>query len=94
MLAVGLMLMEKRVLWHKAKTALLIMHYTTASAWIFALLLMMIFLLALYPTSFVIGLGFIGVPILIILQVYIALAAKDESVHTFSDEKWYEDREK
>ena len=69
------------------------MHYKTISAWIFAILVLMVFLMALYPSPFVIGLGFIGLPVLLLVQAIVVLRAKDESKHGFTDEKWYEDKE-
>ncbi|MCO6488535.1 MAG: hypothetical protein J5I98_08975 [Phaeodactylibacter sp.] len=69
------------------------MHYKTATAWIFVILMMMIFLLFIYPSPFIIGLGAIGLPVMILVQAVVVLRAKDESRHGFSDEKWYEDRE-
>ena len=70
------------------------MHYTTATAWIFVILMLMVFFMILYPSPFVIGLGIIGLPVMILAQAIIVLRAKDESKHNFSDEKWYEDRDK
>ena len=69
------------------------MHYTTATAWIFLILMLMVFFMILYPSPFVIGLGIIGLPVMILAQAIIVLRAKDESKHNFSDEKWYEDRD-
>lgn len=69
------------------------MHYKTLTAWIFVILVLLVFFMALYPTPFFIGLGFIGLPVLVLVQAVIVLRARDESKHTFSDEKWYEDRE-
>lgn len=69
------------------------MHYKTITAWIFVILLLMVFLMFLYPTPFFIGLGMIGLPILVLVQALVVLRAREESRHGFSDEKWYEDRD-
>ncbi len=69
------------------------MHYKTATAWIFAILVLMVLLMALYPSTFIIGMGAIGLPVMILIQAIIVLRARDESKHGFSDDKWYEDRE-
>ena len=70
------------------------MHYKTATAWIFAILMLIVFLLFISPTPFVIGLGVIGLPVMILIQAIVVLRAKDESRQGFSDEQWYEDKEK
>ncbi|MCB0568460.1 MAG: hypothetical protein KDC66_01790 [Phaeodactylibacter sp.] len=68
------------------------MHYKMASAWIFAILVFLVLLMFLHPSTFVIWLGFIGLPVLLVIQALIILRAKDDSKHSFEDEKWYEDR--
>lgn len=65
------------------------MNYLKLSVWIFLLLIFLIILLFLFPSNLVIGLGLIGLPLLVILQVIIVLRAKDESNNSFSD-KWYD----
>ena len=55
--------------------------------------MLMIFFLFLYPTPFMIGLGAVGLPMMILVQAVVVLRAREESQHSFSDEKWYEDRE-
>ena len=68
------------------------MHYKVASAWIFAILVLLVFMMALYPSSFIIWLGFIGLPVLLLIQAILILRAKEDSKHSFEDDKWYEDR--
>ncbi|MCB0559093.1 MAG: hypothetical protein KDD09_09130 [Phaeodactylibacter sp.] len=70
------------------------MHYKTATAWIFALLMLMVFLMIIHPSPFFIWLGAIGLPVMILVQAIVVLRAKEESNRQFSDEQWYEDREK
>lgn len=66
------------------------MRYKKLSAWIFALLLLLVALMIVFPNTYTIGIGTIGLPVLIIFQVYIILKAKDESKHSFQD-KWYDE---
>lgn len=47
----------------------------------------------LYPTAWVIGLGMLMVPVLLLIQAVVVLRASEQSKKTFSDEHWYEDRE-
>ncbi|MCB9048212.1 MAG: hypothetical protein H6556_02180 [Lewinellaceae bacterium] len=56
--------------------------------------MLIVFLLFISPTPFVIGLGVIGLPVMILIQAIVVLRAKDESRQGFSDEQWYEDKEK
>ncbi len=69
------------------------MHYKPVTAWIFIALSLALLLMFLYPAKWVIGLGVLFVPALLILQAYVILRADDESPHTLSDDKWYEDRD-
>jgi 4-hydroxybenzoate polyprenyltransferase len=68
------------------------MNYKVKTAWIFVALLLSIALMMLYPTKWVIGLGIVGVPLLIVYQAFLILRANEKSEHTFSDEKWYDDQ--
>ena len=68
------------------------MHYKIASAWLFATLALLLFLMAVYPSPYVIWAGIIGLPVLILIQAIIVLRAKDEKPQHFEEEKWYEDR--
>lgn len=70
------------------------MHYKTATAWIFALLVLSVIVMILYPTPWVIGLGMLMVPVLLLIQTVVVLRASERSNKTFSDGHWYEDREK
>jgi hypothetical protein len=65
------------------------MNYQTLTPWIFFALVLMVFLMAVHPSSFVIWLGFIGLPVLVLFQVFIVLKGKDESTNSFGD-KWYD----
>lgn len=70
------------------------MHYKTATAWIFALLVLSVIIMMLYPTFVVIGLGMMLVPVLLLIQAVVVLRASESSKKDFSDGYWYEDREK
>jgi hypothetical protein len=67
------------------------MHYKTVTIWIFTFLMLVIFLLIVYPTNFLIWVGVAGLPLLLLVQTIAVLRAGEESQHTFSDDKWYED---
>ncbi len=69
------------------------MNYKTLTIWIFVVLVLLVALLFLFPTPFIIWLSIIGLPVLIVVQTIIVLRAKDESKHTFGDDKWYDDRD-
>ncbi len=66
------------------------MRYKKLSVWIFVLLLLLIALMIFFPNVYTIGIGTMGLPVLIIFQVYIILKAEDESKHSFQD-KWYDE---
>ncbi len=68
------------------------MHYKTSTAWIFALLVLSVIIMMLYPTMYVIGIGMMLVPVLLLLQALVVLRAKEKSDKTFSEDQWYEDR--
>jgi branched-subunit amino acid permease len=70
------------------------MHYKTATAWIFAVLVLSVVLMILYPTGLVIGLGMFLVPVLLLVQTVVVLRSSERSEKTFSEGHWYEDREK
>jgi len=69
------------------------MNYKILTIWIFVALILLVALLFVFPTPFVIWLSIIGLPVLIIVQAVIVLRAKDESQHTFTDDKWYDDQD-
>lgn len=68
------------------------MHYKNAVIWIFVILLLSLALVMLYPSKWLIALGVMVLPALILVQAIIILRAKDTSEHTLEDDKWYEDR--
>ena len=65
------------------------MPYKSVTVWIFTLLALLVALMFLIPTPFVIGLGVVLLPVLVVIQTIVILRAKDESKHTFKD-KWYD----
>lgn len=67
------------------------MHYKTATAWIFALLVLSVIIMMLYPTMYVIGVGMMLVPVLLLVQALVVLRAKEKSDKSFSEDQWYED---
>lgn len=67
------------------------MHYKTATAWIFALLVLSVIIMMLYPTMYVIGVGMMLVPVLLFVQALVVLRAKEKSDKSFSEDQWYED---
>ena len=70
------------------------MHYKTVTAWIFALLVLSVVMMLIYPTTYVIGVGMLLVPVLLLVQAVVVLRAGESSEKTFSEGDWYEDREK
>jgi len=68
------------------------MNYKTAVVWIFVILLLSLALVILYPSQWLIGLGVMVLPALMLVQAIIILRAKETSNNTFEDDKWYEDR--
>jgi uncharacterized membrane protein YkvI len=68
------------------------MNYKNAVVWIFVILLLSLALVLLYPSEWLIGLGVMVLPLLILVQAIIILRAKESSEHTFEDDKWYEDK--
>lgn len=66
------------------------MNYKSLSAWIFVALVLLIVFMFLFPNNWVIGIGIVGVPILILVQTMIILKANEESKKEFSDEDWYD----
>ncbi len=65
------------------------MHYMLISAWIFAVLMLLLALLAFNPGPAMILLYSSVVPLLVILQAVVILRAKHTSTQTFAD-NWYE----
>ena len=53
------------------------MHYKTLSIWIFSTLALLVAMMAMFPSRAVIAVGVIGLPLLVLLQAYIILKARD-----------------
>lgn len=68
------------------------MNYKSLSAWIFVALFLMIVFMFLFPNNWVIGIGIVGVPVLILVQTMIILKAKEQSKKEFSDKDWYDNK--
>ena len=66
------------------------MNFKSVTVWIFVVLIVIIFLLIIYPTPFIIGAGVVGIPVLLIFQAYIILSANEESKKEFKDGQWYD----
>lgn len=56
------------------------------------ILLLTLALVLLYPSKWLIGLGVMVLPFLLLVQAVVILRAKESSEHTFEDDKWYEDK--
>jgi len=69
-----------------------LMHYKAKTAWIFTILLLAIAIVLIYPNKWLIGLGVMVLPLLLLVQAIVILRAKGEnSKKTFEDGEWYED---
>lgn len=66
------------------------MNYQSLSAWIFVFLILIIFFMALFPSQIVIGVGIIFTPILILIQAYVILRAKEPTDLPSPEDQWYE----
>lgn len=66
------------------------MHYQSLSAWIFALLILIIAFMAVFPTPAVIGGGVILTPILVLYQAYAVLTADEPAAQPTQEDQWYE----
>lgn len=66
------------------------MHLKSITVWIFVLLMLLVALMFAFPTSLVIGISIVAIPILVAAQAFVILRSKEESDHTFSD-KWYDE---
>ena len=66
------------------------MNYQSLSAWIFVFLILIIFFMALFPTSTVIGLGVILTPFLVMMQAYVILTAQAPTDLPSAEDQWYE----
>ena len=67
------------------------MDYKTWSPWIFIAFILLLAMMWASGSSFLIGLGIILAPILIIFQAYIILKSNEKSDESFED-KWYENK--
>lgn len=67
----------------------LTMNYKKFTLWIFVLLMLIVAAMFAFPNSITIGLGVIAIPVLVAVQAFIILRAKEESPQTFEDE-WYD----
>lgn len=68
------------------------MHYKAKTAWIFTILLLSIAIVLIYPSKWLIGLGVVVLPFLLLVQAFVILRAKGEnSQKTFEEGQWYED---
>lgn len=67
-------------------------NYKALSAWIFVALVLLILFMFLFPNNWMIGIGIVGVPILILVQTMIILKANEESKKEFSDKDWYDNK--
>ncbi|HMN91414.1 MAG TPA: hypothetical protein PKD70_15755 [Saprospiraceae bacterium] len=66
-------------------------RYQVISVWIFVALLILVALLFLYPSSLVIWLSVAGLPLLLMVQVWVVLCSKDQvPPSSDDDEQWYE----
>jgi hypothetical protein len=68
------------------------MNYKVQTAWIFSALIVGLAFVGLYPKDWIIWIGILIIPPLIMYQTWVILRAGEESKHTFTDDKWYEDR--
>jgi ABC-type transport system involved in cytochrome bd biosynthesis fused ATPase/permease subunit len=66
------------------------MNFKSLSAWIFVALVLLVLFMFLFPNNWVIVIGTVGVPILILAQTMIILKANEESKKEFSDKDWYD----
>lgn len=67
------------------------MKYKTWTIWIFIILLLIVALMIAFPSNFMLVLGTILLPVLILAQAIIILKAGEQSHKKFSDGDWYED---
>lgn len=66
------------------------MSYKSLILWIFVVLILIVLFTMLFPTDWVIGIGMLLVPIIIGIQAYGILKAKEKKTKTFDDDQWYE----
>jgi len=69
------------------------MHYTTWTIWIFVVLLLLVALMIAFPSNLMLIIGTATLPILVAVQVYVILKAREQSQKKFSEGDWYEDQQ-
>lgn len=70
------------------------MKYKTQTLWVFVVLLLIVALMIAIPSSVVLLIGTISIPILVFFQAIVILKAKEQSQKKFSDGEWYEDHKR
>lgn len=68
------------------------MHYSTWTVWIFVLLLLIVALMIAFPSNLMLIIGTASLPVIIAVQVYVILKAREQSQKKFSEGDWYEDQ--
>jgi branched-subunit amino acid permease len=68
------------------------MHYSTWTIWIFVVLLLVVALMIAFPSNLMLIIGTALLPVLIAVQVYVILKAREQSQKKFSEGDWYEDQ--
>ncbi len=69
------------------------MHYSTWTIWIFVILLLIVALMIAFPSNLMLIIGTASLPVLIAVQVFVILKAREQSQKKFSEGDWYEDQE-
>jgi len=69
------------------------MHYSTWTIWIFVVLLLLVALMIAFPSNLMLIIGTVALPILVAVQVYVILKAREQSQKRFSEGDWYEDQQ-
>lgn len=66
------------------------MNYKTWSIIIFAIFLLLFFILGFFKSDATVWMWQLGLPVLVIIQVFIILKAKEQSKKKFGEDEWYE----
>ena len=69
------------------------MHYSTWTIWIFVVLLLIVALMIAFPSNLMLIIGTALLPVLVAVQVYVILKAREQSQKKFSEGDWYEDQQ-
>jgi uncharacterized membrane protein len=69
------------------------MHYSTWTIWIFVVLLLVVALMIAFPSNLMLIIGTALLPVLVAVQVYVILKAREQSQKKFSEGDWYEDQQ-